>query len=648
MRRSTRRVGVLLTAATLCLTLLLAGGVAWVGESNGGSPVAAAEASVTDPVQITASGVDDEDVVTSLDGVTYLWSDSAVRIGVELSTAAGGGDGHYDVCVRSGPTGENASGPPLECRSVVLSADSTASYTFSFDEWPAEAGRQTLRVVVTADTLQSEVEARTTHEIRVLDRAGDPDGDGLDNERELDVGTDIDDSDSDNDGLADGLELDTYETDPLVADTDGDGLVDGSEVYIHRTNPTTADTDDDGLDDAAEIEDHGTNPTVADTDGDGLTDSEEVDEYGTDPTLADTDGDGLDDASEVRKYGTAPNETDTDDDGLGDALEVNTYDTDPTAADSDGDGLTDGMEVRTTRTDPTVADTDGDGLDDGTEINETGTDPLVADTDGDGLDDGQEVNTYGTDPLQPDSDGDGVSDAAEVDQGRLPISSLALAGLLIFGLLGSVLWITRERWLEELPGDSADSAADSDPLAWVEESEAADRVRNATVVTRVVESEAADRVRAARARLDTLLSEAATRFDAALAALAGETADRRADGGAAAERESADEPEEERDATVEAPDGPEPQTTDPPEIDPETMTNEQIVEKLLAANDGRMRQSALVDETGWSKATVSRVLTRMDHADDVTKIDVGRGNVVALPGEEPSGAASPFEDDGMD
>jgi hypothetical protein len=645
MRRSTRRVSALLTAAALCLTLLLAGGVAWVGQPDGSSPVAAAEVSVADPVQITASGVEDDDVVTRRDGVAYLWADSSVRVQVQLSTAAGSGEGHYDVCVRSAATGTNDSGPALDCRSVVLSADSTASYTFSFDEWPAQTGRQTLSVVVTADTLRSEVEARATHEIRVLDRAGDPDGDGLDNERELDVGTDIDDSDTDGDGLADGLELDTYETDPLVTDTDGDGLTDGSEVYIHRTDPTTADTDDDGLDDAAEIEEYGTNPTVADTDGDGLSDSAEVDQYGTDPTVADTDGDGLDDASEVRTYGTAPNETDTDGDGLNDALEVNTYDTDPTLADTDGDGLSDGTEVKTTRTNPTVADTDGDGLDDGTEIEETGTDPLVADTDGDGLSDGREVNAYETDPLDPDSDGDGVSDAAEVDRTPLPISSLALAGLLIFGLLGSVLWITRERWLEELPGDFSDRTEESDPLAWVEEAEsaAADRARDSALVTRLAESAAADRVRAAGQELDRLASEAETRLDAALAALAGETADRRADGGATAEREQTDE--QAQDAPTGPPAGPEPQATESPEIDPETMTNEQLVEALLEANGGRMRQSALVDETGWSKATVSRVLTRMDRADDVTKIDVGRGNVVALPGEEPSGAASPFDDD---
>ncbi|ESP88134.1 helix-turn-helix transcriptional regulator [Candidatus Halobonum tyrrellensis] len=72
--------------------------------------------------------------------------------------------------------------------------------------------------------------------------------------------------------------------------------------------------------------------------------------------------------------------------------------------------------------------------------------------------------------------------------------------------------------------------------------------------------------------------------------------------------------------------------------------DETVVVGLLEANGGRLPQTEVVGGTDWSKSKVSRVLSRMDERGEVTKIDVGRGNVITLPGEEPPGAASPFED----
>ncbi|MEZ3115981.1 helix-turn-helix domain-containing protein [Halobaculum sp. MBLA0147] len=801
MDRSTRRVTTALVVAVVCLGLLAAGTVpAVTGESPDGRATTALDGRVADPIEITTSGVLAEDVLTTRESVAYLWADDRVRVRVELSTAAGEGDGHYDVCVGAGPADGDATAEEFACRSVVLSANTTQSYTFAFDEWPGDRGRQSLGVVVSADTLSGEVEARASHPVRVLVREGDLDGDGLDNERELDGGTDIDSADTDTDGLADGLEVRTYETDPTAADTDGDGLSDGAEVYTHRTDPTAADTDGDGLSDAAEVTEHGTDPTVADTDGDGLSDAAEVTDHGTDPTVADTDEDGLDDAAEVTNYGMDPTAADTDDDGLDDTAEVLTYETDPTVADTDGDGLADGREVKTLRTDPTAADTDGDGLADGTELS-TGTDPLVADTDGDGLRDGREVNDFDTDPLDPDTDGDGIGDAQSVQ--RAPVSPPVLAGLLILALLGTVLVITRDRWLSELlggpddreggpagtvdgdDGDPDDGAPPAvrfgdDPLGAVrsrlrrspavarlralldgpattgerttgsavrdptDERAAGPAVQDSTGGGGRTTASAADATRgddgAARGADDTAGAsatagessltetvwaaavEARRRARAAGAALAGESVSPQREGSPdtaspdttpATRAERADDesddtgvpfdpasdptpaegsaptaptersttatdppttdadgrtrpsgvgdetqPERAQGATVvdgvtagrdgHPPDGDvaaADETADPTALDTETMPNERVVEVVLAANDGRMRQSALVDETGWSKATVSRVLKRMDEDGAVTKISVGRGNVVALPGSEPEGAASPFDDE---
>ncbi|MFB6304629.1 MAG: helix-turn-helix transcriptional regulator, partial [Haloferacaceae archaeon] len=75
----------------------------------------------------------------------------------------------------------------------------------------------------------------------------------------------------------------------------------------------------------------------------------------------------------------------------------------------------------------------------------------------------------------------------------------------------------------------------------------------------------------------------------------------------------------------------------------EAISNEERVLRVLDDHGGRMRQSDVVDETDWSKAKVSRVLSRMEEEGEVVKIDVGRENVVARPEEVPRGANPPFE-----
>jgi hypothetical protein len=171
----------------------------------------------------------------------------------------------------------------------------------------------------------------------------DTDGDGVQDESEIALGTLWGHPDTDGDGLTEGEELYTYGTGLLDVDTDDDGFWDGQEVKYTFTNPLRADTDGDGRSDTQEHYD-GTDPRVPDAvpapadprrdgpyeeppadpappaepapeerpdrDGDGLYDDDEtVDginaEYGTDPDLFDTDGDGRGDGEEVY-YGTDP------------------------------------------------------------------------------------------------------------------------------------------------------------------------------------------------------------------------------------------------------------------------------------------------------------------------------------------------------
>lgn len=273
----------------------------------------------------------------------------------------------------------------------------------------------------------------------------DADKDGLIDEIEITLGTNPNDVDTDDDGVNDGVEVLTTQTDPLNSDTDGDGLLDGFEVTYGfnplvpgqegqdpdndgldnlgeqsaGTHPLDNDTDNDTLTDGAEVNTHGTSPLLVDTDNDGLTDPFEINN-GFDPLvpgdgLLDPDNDGLNNLKE-QQNNTNPNNPDTDGDTLSDGLEVNTHGTNPTKVDTDNDLLHDNIELGL-GTNPKVFDTDADGLGDGAEVNTHNTNPLVKDTDGDTLADGTEVNTYGSNPLSTDTDGEGLLDNQEVQYG---------------------------------------------------------------------------------------------------------------------------------------------------------------------------------------------------------------------------------------
>ncbi|MDS0220964.1 hypothetical protein NDI54_06345 [Haloarcula sp. S1AR25-5A] len=405
--------------------------------------------------------------------------------------------------------------------------------------------------------------------------------------------------DVDDDGLNNSNEI-ARGTNLTDADTDGDGLSDGVEVNQHGTDPTVADTDEDGLADTAEIR-HGTDPTNVDTDGDGLTDEREI-AVGTNPTVVDTDGDGLSDQREVSgktdptdadtdndgvvdgrelEIGTNPVAEDTDEDGVADGRELS-LDTNPTVADTDGDGLTDGQELDA-GTDPMVADTDGDGLDDSEEL-DNGTSPVTADSDGDGLSDGREVSELGTNPLAADSDGDFLSDPQELAWGTNPNSALTPAWVtssLLGFLIGTGLTVLAIR------------------RGWVTELSTAARLfvyrrleldRDIIEVNREIEAR------------DGEPSDSAG-VDADTAAAAFEQADR------------------------------------------EFTPDERLVKLMLRAESGRMHQTDIVEATDWSKAKVSRLLSKMVDDDEVVKIRLGRENLICLERAKPAAANSPHAGD---
>ncbi|MFB6135771.1 MAG: helix-turn-helix transcriptional regulator [Halobacteriaceae archaeon] len=66
------------------------------------------------------------------------------------------------------------------------------------------------------------------------------------------------------------------------------------------------------------------------------------------------------------------------------------------------------------------------------------------------------------------------------------------------------------------------------------------------------------------------------------------------------------------------------------EVDLDLLSDEERVERLLRRNDGRMKQASIVDETDWSNAKVSQLLSSMAEEGRVEKLRIGRENLITL------------------
>jgi hypothetical protein len=76
---------------------------------------------------------------------------------------------------------------------------------------------------------------------------------------------------------------------------------------------------------------------------------------------------------------------------------------------------------------------------------------------------------------------------------------------------------------------------------------------------------------------------------------------------------------------------PEPTAASPTEISEELLSDEERVERLLENNGGRMKQAAIVDETDWSNAKVSQLLSSMEDEGRIDKLRIGRENLISFP-----------------
>ena len=87
----------------------------------------------------------------------------------------------------------------------------------------------------------------------------------------------------------------------------------------------------------------------------------------------------------------------------------------------------------------------------------------------------------------------------------------------------------------------------------------------------------------------------------------------------------------------------EPDTTEEPQQ--ELLSDEDHVLQLLEEHGGRMKQVHIVEQTDWSKSKVSMLLSDMEDGGEISKLRVGRENIISLAGEEPEAAGSPFEEE---
>ncbi|WP_232688291.1 helix-turn-helix transcriptional regulator [Halobacterium zhouii] len=405
---------------------------------------------------------------------------------------------------------------------------------------------------------------------------------------------------------------------------DGDQLTNQREVEL-GTRISAQDTDGDGLWDGQEVHSAGSSPLAKDTDGDGVRDAVEVN-YGTNASLDDTDGDGLSDDAEINKYATDPLDADSDGDSLSDGREVHELNSSPSAAATDADSLDDATELEL-GTDPADPDTDDDGLTDGVEHTQYDTNPLDADTDGDGVSDSREVRQLGTNPrlAGADSDGDLLSDELELDIGTDPGSLFSPWGYVVVVVAAGAVVVTqlyRAGWRVGRRYREVGGRRVRLPTVTV-----ADESSNSTALS---SSRPGGRTDAGGARSTGTNTGGQFGGEASEATSSGGSGP--TDGQASASLDRSQR-------------GQSTGNTDSDLPNEAFLTDTDRVQRFVEAAGGNCRQQDIVQETGWSKSKVSRLLSQMEDDDEIRKISLGRENVIVLPGEEPDAVRSALDDE---
>lgn len=75
-----------------------------------------------------------------------------------------------------------------------------------------------------------------------------------------------------------------------------------------------------------------------------------------------------------------------------------------------------------------------------------------------------------------------------------------------------------------------------------------------------------------------------------------------------------------------------------PDTPDELLSDRGQIIRILVENDGRTYQYRIVEETGWSKSKVSRLLSEMHERGEIGKVSVGRENAIVLADHGPDGS----------
>lgn len=72
---------------------------------------------------------------------------------------------------------------------------------------------------------------------------------------------------------------------------------------------------------------------------------------------------------------------------------------------------------------------------------------------------------------------------------------------------------------------------------------------------------------------------------------------------------------------------------DDPMSDPALLSDEELVTALIDQHGGRMKQATIVEETDWSNAKVSQLLSQMANDGEIEKLRIGRENLISIQDE---------------
>ncbi|MCR9098370.1 MAG: HYR domain-containing protein, partial [bacterium] len=364
--------------------------------------------------------------VTVLDTIAPVMSCTGVPVSLDEMGAASVNASDVDA-----GTTDNCGSPMLELSQTSFSCTDIGDVTVTLTATDGSGNSNSCMVTATVSGLNA-----------------DCDMDGLTNAEEDELGTDSFAVDTDGDGVTDGDEV----TD-MTAPTDACSFVLASQTVEPAADWSMNDCDEDGLANAEEINTYNTDPLLADTDGDGSIDGTEVDDS-TDPLVI---CDYLY-ASVTLPKGDAWGDEDCDGDGLSNAVEGDeTVDTDSDLVpdcfdlDSDNDGLLDATEQGTEQDDGNTAvlamfaaDIDADSI----------LNFLDLDSDGDGCFDAVEASGELT-PADLDSEG---RIPGGVDENGVPLtagmegyaaaeawSSNEIAGDFCGSDIGGYVWLDNDR-----------------------------------------------------------------------------------------------------------------------------------------------------------------------------------------------------------